>query len=566
MRSKLTITQWFLSVALACAAASVSADQPRGPQFRPDDPVATDDDRAVDAGGARRDALGAYADFVLNTFTTTGERRPLPAVNVNSLGEVPDSSWFTNRIGTGSLSLEDIVRGPDRTDRLDVKRWLIVQGKNTGRQAGFRAVDADNPGGPMYQIEFDPIGNPEMATGAEIIGTAVYHALGYNVVEMYLVDLDPGAVTIAPTATIEVAGKTRRFTRQDLDQVLRRAARKTDGHYRASASRFAEGAYMGPFRYYGTRPDDPNDIYPHEHRRELRGNRVFTAWLNHDDSRAINTLDMLVGAEGRQYIKHHMFDFGSILGSGTNEEDLPWVGHEYVVEGRPALATFASLGLWRRPFMRVKAPSDLPAAGNFTADRFAPASWRPHYRNAAFENMQPEDAFWAARLVAAFTPEAITRIVDKARFTDPRVTDHVTGTLLRRRELILRTWLAPLNPLVQPAIVDDATLRFTNAAVDAELAGPADGYELSWFRFDNATGARSYIGSAQRMTTTAAPIPTDRIAGAEYIGVDIRTLHEDAPLWRRPVRFYLRAVTNNWRVIGVDRLTQDAPRRAAAGD
>ncbi|HJU41342.1 MAG TPA: hypothetical protein VJ691_00955 [Vicinamibacterales bacterium] len=565
MRSKLTIKQWFMCVALACAAASVSAQEPRRPQFRADDPVAVDDDRVVDASRAQRDALGAYADFVLNSFFTPGDRRPLPAVNVNSLGEVPDSSWFTNRIGTGSLTLDDIVRGPDRTPSLNVKRWMIVQGKDTGRQAGFRAVDADNPDGAKYQIEFDPAGNPEMATGAEIIGTAVYHALGYNVVDVYLIDLDPAALTIAPTATIEVAGRTRPFTRQDLAQVLRRAARKTDGHYRALASRFAEGTYMGPFRYYGMRADDPNDIYPHEHRRELRGNRVFTAWLNHDDSRAINTLDMLVGAEGRRYIKHYMFDFGSILGSGTNEEDLPWVGHEYVVQSKPALLTFASLGLWRRPFIGVNAPADLPAAGNFTADRFEPASWRPHYRNAAFENMQPEDAFWAARLVAAFSPEAIARIVNKARFTDPRVTDHITGTLLRRRELILRTWLTTLNPLVQPEVAD-GTLRCSNAAVDADLADPANAYELSWFRFDNATGARSYIGRAQRVTTPAVAIPAVELAGAEYVGVDVRTLHEDEPLWRRPVRFYLRAVNNEWRVIGIDRGVQGASPRAAAAE
>jgi hypothetical protein len=443
---------------------------------------------------------------------------------------------------------------------------MIVQGKETGRQAGFRAVDADNPGGPMYQIEFDPIGNPEMATGAEIIGTTIYHALGYNVVDVYLIDLDPATLTIAPAATIEVAGRTRRFTRQDLAQVLKRAARKTDGHYRASASRFAEGTYMGPFRYHGTRPDDPNDIHPHEHRRELRGNRVFTAWLNHDDSRAINSLDMLVGGEGWRYIKHYMFDFGSILGSGTNENDLPWVGHEYVVEGKPALATFASLGLWRRPFIAVKAPTDMPAAGNFTADKFDPASWKPHYPNAAFANMQPEDAFWAARLVAAFTPDAIERIVGKARFTDPRVTDYITGTLLQRRDRILRTWLAAVNPVVQPTVDDGATLRFRNAAVDAGVADPPDTYELSWFRYDNAAGVRHYIGSPRRVTTTAAAIPVDQLAGVEYVGVDIRTLHEYEPRWRTPVRLYLRAKNDVWQVIGIDRRALDVARRPTAAE
>ena len=69
-------------------------------------------------------------------------------------------------------------------------------------------------------------------------------------------------------------------------------------------SRFADGKPPGNFRYYGTRPDDPNDVVPHEHRRELRGAGVFGAWLNHDDSRGVNSLDMLVGNEGRRYVRH----------------------------------------------------------------------------------------------------------------------------------------------------------------------------------------------------------------------------------------------------------------------
>ena len=540
------------AMAIVCAAAALGAEEQRAPRFRADDPILVDHDRAVNASSVRRDSLGSYADFVMHTFMTMGDRRPLPAMNVNSLDEVPDSSWFTNRIGAGSLSLDDIVRGPDRVSRLNVKRWTIVAGKNTGRQAGFRAVDSAQPDGPMYQIEFDPVSNPEMATGAEIIGTAIYHALGYNVVDTYLIDLDPNALTIAPTATIEEAGRTRRFTRRDLRQVLRRAARRTDGHYRASASRFAEGRNLGPFRYYGTRPDDPNDIYPHEHRRDLRGNRVFTAWLNHDDSRAINTLDMLIGPVDQQYVKHYMFDFGSMLGSGTNEMDHPWVGHEYVVEGRPALMTLASFGLWRRPFIGARAPEHLPAAGNFTADRFVPAQWRPHYPNPAFVNMQPEDAFWAARRVAAFTPEAIARVVEKAQFTDRRVVDHVTGTLVRRRELVLRAWLAGVNPIVD-AQVENNILRFGNAAVAAGIADAPDAYELSWFQYDNTTDRRNYVGSIDTVATPSATLPLNHLAGAEYMGVEIRTLHRNHPSWRTPVRLYFRSNGTGWLAIGVER-------------
>ena len=41
-----------------------------------------------------------------------------PALNVNTLGEVPDSSWFTNRIGQYDLTVDDVLRGPNQVDVL----------------------------------------------------------------------------------------------------------------------------------------------------------------------------------------------------------------------------------------------------------------------------------------------------------------------------------------------------------------------------------------------------------------------------------------------------------------
>ena len=67
-----------------------------------------------------------------------------------------------------------------------------------------------------------------------------------------------------------------------------------NGHVRVMAKLLDKDDDMGRFEYQGTRDDDPNDIYPHEHRRELRGSRVFAAWLNHDDSRALNTMVVLL--------------------------------------------------------------------------------------------------------------------------------------------------------------------------------------------------------------------------------------------------------------------------------
>ena len=559
MRSDVVRLASAAAIAACCTASLVSTPQAQAPKFHLDDPVAADDDRAFDAGRVARDVRGGWSDFVVNTFVPAVAREDRIAANVNTLDEVPDSSWFVNRAGSRPMAIDEIVRGPDRVERLTTRNWMIVQGKDSGRQPGFRAVDPADPTGQIYQIEFDPRGNPEMATGAEIIGTALYHALGYHVVDVYLVEIDRAALTIAPNATITVNGRERAFTRRDLDRVLRGVAKKGRGRYRALASRFAPGINVGPFRYYGTRPDDPNDIYPHEHRRELRGNRVFAAWLNHDDSRGINTLDMLEGPAGRQSIRHYMFDFGSIMGSGTNEEDLPWVGHEEVFEGGEAWRTLFSFGLYRRPYLRVKAEDDLKAAGNFTADRFDPAEWRPHYPNPAFRNMRPDDAFWASRKLAALTPEAIAAVVRKAEYSDPRVTDHITGVLLRRRELALRTWLTGVNPVVEP-VVEGGRLRFVNAAEAAGVATAASQYDLSWFVFDNATGEHRFGGDTERAAGADAEVPA-HLADSAYIGVEIRTSHPEFAQWLLPVRAYFRNEGNAWLTVGLERALPDTSAR-----
>src|SRR3954471_18772765 len=70
-----------------------------GPRFYPDDPVWVDDDRAFDAAKALPTATGDLYDFVEHTFRSPGEHVDRAAINVNTLDEVPDSSWFTNRIG-----------------------------------------------------------------------------------------------------------------------------------------------------------------------------------------------------------------------------------------------------------------------------------------------------------------------------------------------------------------------------------------------------------------------------------------------------------------------------------
>jgi hypothetical protein len=523
----------------------------QAPRFYPDDPIAVDDDMSLDASKVEPIEDSNGYDFVVNTFVRPGVKHDVRAGNVNTIDEVPDSSWFTNRIGKGGLSREDVVRGPDTVPTISLDGWQVSQGKSTGVQPGFRMT---SPAGQTYQIEFDPIANPEMATGAEIIGTAFYYALGYHAVDVYLAELDPAQIAIAPTARIfdPQLGERRRMSRRDVNAVLRRSPKLPNGRYRVLVSRFADGKPLGNFRYYGRRPDDPNDLVPHEDRRELRGARVFGAWLNHDDSRGVNSLDMLHTDGARRFVKHYMFDFGSIAGSGTVFAQRHRAGNEYIVEWKPGWLTLATFGVYTRPWMHIHYP-DVPASvGRFEAQAFDPVRWRPEYPNPAFDNMRVDDAFWAARLVARFSAADIRAVVEKARYSDPRATDYLTATLVERRRRVLSAWLTPVNPLVDFALDQDGALTFANAAVTAGVATSAQRYRLRWSRFDNATGALTDTVETEAIEARAAA-PGSLLASAAFLQVEVAAEHAQHPAWAQPVVLHFRREGTRWILVGLRR-------------
>ena len=394
-----------------------------------------------------------------------------------------------------------------------------------------------------------------MASGAEVIGAAIYHALGYNVVQGWAVDVDPARITIASTATIvDMRGRKREMRREDVDHILERGARLPNGKYRATLSRFADGKPLGYFKYFGTRPDDPNDIHPHEHRRELRGSRVFAAWLNHDDSRGLNSLDMLEGEPGRQYIRHYMFDFGSIMGSGSTVPQTQRAGNEYILEWTPAFKTLATFGLYVRPWILVNYWEGAKSVGRFEGDFFDPIGWRPEYPNPAFDNMRADDAFWAARLVSRFSNEAIRAIVGKAQYSEPGAADHIVATLITRRDKVLRSWLTATNPLVNAKLDGNGVLTFENAAVAAGVATPRASYTFTWSAFDNATGATTGPQENARATEPRANAPAAILERARFVRVAVRTAHPDHPAWDAPVTFTFRRTDNGWQAVGVDRM------------
>jgi predicted small lipoprotein YifL len=544
MRSRFAL----LAAVLALSTLAASGQQRMGPLFRPDDPLRIDDDRAIDVGELPEYEESDIYDFLSHTFTSPGSSDDIPALNVNTVDEVPDSSWFTNRHADGLPAAGVLARGPDTLPSLDISGWPVSEGKGDGASPGFRVR---GPDGRNYQLKFDPPSNPEMSTAAEVIGAAFYHAFGYNSIEMYLVEFDGSNLTMLPGAVMKRGGKERPLTRGDIEAVLAASARSANGKYRATARRYPAGDVVGSFRYYGTRSDDPNDIYPHEHRRELRGSRVFAAWLNHDDSRGINSKDIVVSEGGKRYVKHFMYDFNSILGSGNQKPQKYRSGNEYRVDAGEALKTFLTLGLYVRPWARVDYPDVPPAVGRFESSFFDPLEWKPEYPQAAYDRMRPEDAFWAARIVARFDEPAVRAIVGKGRYTEPRAVEYIVRTLMERREKVLRAWLNVVLPIVDPALGGEG-LTFRNAAVDAGVAPAPAGYRVTWHAYDNATGERRQSGDAVNVAPGGAAALPHALSQQDFVMAEI-AVDGGEPGWHTPVRAYFRRQPSAWQLVGLFR-------------
>lgn len=544
-----------LSLALGiCSAAPSPAQQPK---FFPDDPLLIDDDRTDVADAPREIALSDLFDRFGHTLADLGSRELTEAQNVNTLDEVPDSSWFTNRHGTTRLSLDDLRRGPNNGDGPDMAvPWRVVRSKVGGLTPGFHIIDGR---GDRYVIKLDPLGIPELSSAAEIIGTKLFHAIGYNTPENYIVEVDPEkGLAIEPGTKIQDEfGDESPLTRNFLRRMLRRVPRLPDGRIRVTATKFLPGRPLGPFRYYGTRTDDPNDIILHENRRELRGLRVFAAWTNHDDTRAHNTQDSWVASGGRRFIRHYLLDFGSTFGSGSVENQLPNFSFHYWLDLDEVKKNLRGFGLRTPKHRKVKWPPfpKYSAVGLWESESYEPHAWRNDYPNPAFVRMTERDAFWAAKIIMRFTPEDLRAIVETGRYSDPEVAEYFWKVLVERQRKTARYYLNRMNPISEFAVVGDS-LEFANLSERHGFAEPGAKYLVSWSIYDNDADCleqleRQSEHSATRIpmpATTAAPVGSNRFLRAE-----LRTLHNGHPLWNRKVDIYLRPTNNGFEVVGIER-------------
>ncbi len=523
------------------------------PKFFPDDPLLVDEDNLDVPDKPAEIELSDLFDRFSHTFTDFGSDAWGEAENVNTLDEVPDSSWFTNRHGKRRMSIDDLVRGPDSGAKPDPgQTWTIFRGKQQGITPGFHIEDE---GGKRYVIKFGAVSDPRLSTSSEIIATKILHAIGYYTPENYIVYLNADKLRIrAGTTVTDAYGDELRLSEGRLRQMLGRAKKEPDGTYRAIASKYIDGEPLGPFRYYGRRSDDPNDLWDHEQRRELRGLRLISAWINHDDTRSQNTQDSWISEGGKHFVRHYLIDFGSCFGSGTAGLQLPALTWHYWMDGQLMKRNAGGFGFHVPKYRKVNWPKqpEFSAVGRFESKEFDAGQWLSEYPNPAFVRETERDAFWAAKLIMRFNQEELRAIVKTGQINDARQEDYFLKTLIERQRKCGDYGFNRVNPL-DGFRLRGTNLEFTNLSEQYGLGASGSTYQARWSVYDNASGSSRDIGRETTVDAARLSIPSQSLSGDSYLAVSIRTQNASHPAWNREVRVYLRPAGSSYKIVGIER-------------
>jgi hypothetical protein len=388
------------------------------------------------------------ADIIALRRTTRAMelRSTTPARNTNALDEVPDSTWFTNRIGVRAVKQEEAARGSSAggPPRLPL---VLIEAKSGGTNPGFVAKDA---AGRKFVVKFDPMGSLELQTAASVIVNRFFWTIGFNVPSDDVFSFKRSDITVAPDAHAGTRGHPP-FTEAMLDQILTAVPRLADGSYRASSSELLNGKPVGGFAAEGVRSDDKNDRVPHEHRRELRGLRVFAAWLDHTDMKEDNGLDVYVEEDGRHFLRHYLIDFGEALGGHAAEKGRMADGFDYAWDTESQLKATFAFGLWKRPWEDRK-PSPWPSIGSIATDDFDPVHWREAYPYWPFFERDAADEYWAAKIVMRFDRPLIEALVATGRLGDPGAAAYLANALAIRRHKIGMAFIEAVTALDELAV------------------------------------------------------------------------------------------------------------------
>jgi hypothetical protein len=225
------------------------------------------------------------------------------------------------------------------------------------------------------------------------------------------------------------------------------------------------------------------------------------------------------------------------------------LSYEYFFEGGPSGKRLFTLGFGLSPWQTVDYV-EYPAVGKFEGKVFDPRKWRPQTPTLAYMELRDDDAFWAARRIAAFTDDVIRAVVNTGQFSNPAAEKYLADVLIQRRDKIKSVYLTQVNPIVAPRL-DAKGLTFQNAAVAGGVAKGSVAYRASWMLFDNATGATRPLAETKSETTTI--VAPSGLPSTGFVAVDISAESDTYPTWKEPVRTYFSRDGGSWKLVGLER-------------
>ncbi len=405
------------------------------------------------------------------------------SVDVNSLDEVPDSSWFSNRIGVRPLAVREVELGAcpanlllDGADAADGS-WVIDKGKGEGSTDGFRVIV---PGHGKYLFKADDADTPEHSSAAETVGARVYYAAGYYTTCEQVVYFRRSALKLTPGLRWKHNfGDEEDFGPAQLEKVLGHCARRGD-LIRMQASAWLSGQNLGGYQYEGTRGDDPNDVIRHDDRRELRAKRLLDAWIDRFDDRRGNTIDMWIADRpgppdaSPGHVIHYQTDTSEALGSEWAWEPISRrLGYSYVLDWHDVTLDLLTAGARLETWDTVQKTAGKESFAYFNVRDFVPDAWKNEYPIAAFDRMTERDGAWMARILAHFDSATVQVLARTARFTDRADTDYLEQVLEVRLRKILERYLTRLSSVADVHVESGHLLCGTDLAEVRVLRDPA---------------------------------------------------------------------------------------------
>jgi hypothetical protein len=421
-------------------------------------------------------------------------------------------------------------------------------------------------------LKYDGVVQGPRATTADTVVSKFYYAAGFDVPCNEVVFFDRSILQIDPEAKSEDAdGNKVPISQKDLDTIFSKAIQLPDGRYRASSSLFLSGKPIGPFRYEETRDDDPNDVIPHEERRDLRGAYVLAAWSNHFDAREQNSLDTFVEALGPNgeklggYVQHNYLDFGDCFGSIWEPPMMGRrIGYSHYFAGDHVFIDLITFGTIKRQWDDNHFSTTGPVLGYYQVDNFVPDEYRPGYPNPAMLRHTERDAAWMARIMARMSPGHVKAMIEAGRIQDQAINDELVRVVLGRRMKVLARYLSRLSALTDPTVTPGpsggAQLCMEDLGVTAGVF-PQMGRQYNARAYLGDTATRQNI--ARVRTTPHMCVDLPGVGGASpdaprYLMVDMFALTGSQP--KAPARVHLYHLGGaDYKVVGLERPADASP-------